>query len=120
MPGFSKLNNKEFLKAFQVTDMITQNNQPLFMITWIGSIIAMLWMIIISIMTYGLLDSWLIIATGTTYLLNVQVTIIAFHLPLNNKIEKIEINKISSSLLTEERSKLETKCDYHNNICTSI
>ena len=38
MPGLSNLNDKDFLRAFQVTDAVIQNNQPLFMFTWIGSI----------------------------------------------------------------------------------
>jgi uncharacterized membrane protein len=41
MPGLSNLGDKDFLRAFQVTDAIIQNNQPLFMFTWIGSTIAM-------------------------------------------------------------------------------
>ena len=120
MPGLSKLNDKEFVRAFQVTDGIIQNNQPLFMITWIGSIIAILFMIIISIMTSGLVNSWLIIFTGTTYLLGVQGITITVHLPLNNKIQKLEVEKISSSLLKEERSKFEKKWNFYNNIRTMI
>ena len=38
MPGFGKLNNREFIQAFQATDGIIQNNQPLFMFVWVGSI----------------------------------------------------------------------------------
>ena len=120
MPGFSKLNDKEFVRAFQVTDEIIQKNHPLFMITWIGSIIAMLCMISIAIMTFGLIDSWLIIVTGIFYLLGVQGITIAVHLPLNNKIQKIEVNNIADSLLAEERSKFETKWNYYNNIRTII
>ena len=40
MPGFSNLSDKDFLKAFQFTDAIIQDNQPLFMFTWIGSVMA--------------------------------------------------------------------------------
>ena len=47
MPGLSKLNDKEFIRAFQVTDGIIQNNQPLFMLTWVGSIISILSTIVI-------------------------------------------------------------------------
>ena len=32
MPGLSKLDDKEFIKAFQVTDGIIQNNQPIFIL----------------------------------------------------------------------------------------
>ena len=35
MPGLAKLTDKNFLRAFQVTDEIIQNNQPLFMLIWI-------------------------------------------------------------------------------------
>ena len=66
--------------------MGNSKKQPLFMITWICSIIAMLCMIIISLMISGLIDSWLIIVAGTTYLLGFQGTAIAVHLPLNNKL----------------------------------
>ena len=31
MPGFGKLNYREFIQAFQATDGIIQNSQPLFM-----------------------------------------------------------------------------------------
>ena len=42
MPGLSNLNNRDFLRAFQVTDAVIQNKQPLFMFTWVGSILAVL------------------------------------------------------------------------------
>ena len=120
MPGFSKLNDKEFVRAFQVTDEVIQNNHPLFMIAWIGSIIAMFCMISVSIVTFGLIDSWLIIATGIFYLLGVQGITIAVHLPLNKKIQKIEVNNIACSLLADERSNFEKKWNYYNNIRTVI
>ena len=53
MPGLSSLNDKDFLRAFQVTDAVIQNNQPLFMFTWVGSIVAMLTTILISLVSLG-------------------------------------------------------------------
>ena len=49
LPGFSKLDDKEYIRAFQVTDEVIQNNQPLFMLTWIGSIISVLGLSLIHI-----------------------------------------------------------------------
>jgi uncharacterized membrane protein len=86
MPGFSKLNDKEFLRAFQVTDSIIQNNQPLFMLTWIGSIISILSAIVLSVAKLGLSEAWLIILVGFVYLLGVQGITILTHIPLNNHI----------------------------------
>ena len=34
MPGFGKLNDREFIQVFQATDGIIQNNQPLFILVW--------------------------------------------------------------------------------------
>ena len=95
MPGFSKLSDKEFIKAFQVTDEVIQSNQPLFMMLWIGSIISILLTIIVATATIGLSKSWLIILVGVIYLLGVQGVTIVIHLPLNNHIQRINIDKIT-------------------------
>ena len=52
MPGLSNLNDKEFIRAFQVTDAVIQNNQPIFMFTWIGSIVSLISTILISVIGY--------------------------------------------------------------------
>ena len=120
MPGLSKLDDKEFIKAFQVTDGIIQNNQPIFILIWIGSIISVVSTIIISIFTLGLLEGWKIIFVSLVYLIGVQAITIIIHLPLNRRIQKIDINSTSSQSLNEERKNFETKWNYFNNIRTVI
>ena len=41
MLGIKSLNDREFIRAFQVMDRVIQNNQPIFMLVWIGSIAAL-------------------------------------------------------------------------------
>jgi len=120
MPGFSKLEDKEFLRAFQVTDGVIQNNQPLFMLTWVGSIISVLSVIAVSIFSLGLSEAWIIIVVGLIYLLGVQGITISIHLPLNNHIQKIDINNINNQSLNEERTKFEMRWNYCNKIRTFI
>ena len=120
MPGLSNLNNKDFLKAFQLTDAVIQNNQPLFMFTWIGSIVAILTTIVASLITVGLSEAWIIIMVGAAYLLGVQGITVAIHIPLNNHIQKIKIEELTDKVLTEERSKFETKWNVFNNIRTGV
>jgi len=120
MPGLSKLDDKEFIKAFQVTDGIIQNNQPIFILIWIGSIISVLSTIIISIFTLGILEGWKIIFVSLVYLLGVQVITIIIHLPLNKRIQNIDINSTNLQSLNEERKNFETKWNYFNNIRTVI
>ena len=120
MPGLSNLNDKEFIRAFQVTDAVIQNNHPIFMFTWIGSIISLLITILISILNFGLSESWLIVLISVFYLLGVQGITIAIHIPLNNHIQKVVIEELSNEAITEERVKFEKKWNYFNNIRTSI
>ena len=120
MPGFSKLDDKEFLRAFQVTDGVIQNNQPLFMLTWVGSIISVLSVIVISLLSLGLSEAWKLIVVGLIYLLGVQGVTISIHLPLNNRIQAIDINNMNNQSLNEERTKFEMRWNYFNKIRTFI
>ena len=120
MPGLSNLNDKDFLKAFQVTDAVIQNNQPLFMFTWIGSIVAILTTIVASLLTVGLSESWIIILVGATYLVGVQGITVAIHIPLNNHIQKLNIEELNDKTLADERLNLETKWNFFNEIRTGI
>ena len=120
MPGLSKLNDKDFLRAFQVTDAVIQNKQPLFMFTWIGSIVAMLTTILVSLVSVGLPETWLILLIGVAYLLGVQGITVAIHIPLNNHIQKVKIEELNDETLANERLKFETRWNFFNYIRTSI
>ena len=120
MPGLSKLNDKEFIRAFQVTDGIIQNNQPLFMLIWVGSIIAILSSIIIAIVFVGISETWLIVLVGVVYLLGVQGITISIHIPLNNHLQQLNIDELNAERLSEERIKFESKWNNFNIIRTII
>ena len=120
MPGLSNLNDKDFLKAFQVTDAVIQNNQPLFMFTWIGSIVAILTTIVASLITAGLLEFWLIILVGAAYLLGVQGITVAIHIPLNNHIQKLNIEELNDKTLAYECKNFEAKWNFFNKIRTFV
>ena len=120
MPGLSKLKDKEFIRAFQVTDEIIQNNQPIFMLIWVGSIISVLSLIISSVIIIGVSESLLTIIIGTIYLFGVQGVTIGIHLPLNNQIQKVNTEELDDQKLHEERLNFERKWNFFNNIRTII
>ena len=84
MPGFGKLNDREFIQAFQATDGIIQNNQPLFMFVWVGSIASVAATIVLSVVHPNGNEYWVIILFGTLYIIGVQGITMFVHLPLNN------------------------------------
>jgi uncharacterized membrane protein len=120
MPGFSKLNDKDFIRAFQVTDNIIQNNQPLFMLIWIGSILSVISTIVFSIFNINADYSIFIIVTGFFYLIGVQGLTISIHIPLNNNIQKIDVDKEDKLKLNEVRKEFEIKWNYYNRIRTVV
>jgi len=120
MPGFSKLNDKDFIRAFQVTDNIIQNNQPLFMFIWIGSILSVISTILFSIFNINADYSIFIIVTGFFYLIGVQGLTISIHIPLNNNIQKIDVDKEDELKLNEARKEFEIKWNYYNRIRTVV
>jgi len=120
LPGFSKLDDKEYIRAFQVTDEVIQNNQPLFMLTWIGSIISVLGAILASILSPELAKTWFVVLIGAVYLIGVQGITITIHLPMNNHIKDLNLDELDNQTLSKERLKLETKWNYFNNIRTGV
>lgn len=120
MPGLSKLENKEFIRAFQVTDEVIQKNQPLFMLTWIGSIISVIAAILVSIVSTGLSEAWLIVLVGAIYLSGVQGITISIHLPLNNHIQQLNVGEMNDQTLNDERVKFEAKWNFFNYIRTVV
>ena len=117
MPGLSKLENKEFIRAFQVTDEVIQKNQPLFMLTWIGSIIS-----VIAAIRFHPIEIVLsmLFKVGVVYLLGVQGITISIHLPLNNHIQKLDVGEMNDQALNDERSKFEAKWNFFNYIRTVV
>ena len=112
MPGLSNLNDKEFIRAFQVTDAVIQNNQPIFMLTWIGSIVSLLSTVLTSLVSFGLSETWLVVLFSVVYLLGVHGITIVIHIPLNNHIQKVVIEELDNEAITDERLKFERKWNY--------
>ena len=120
MPGFGKLNDREFIQVFQATDGIIQDNQPLFMLVWVGSIASVVATMVLSVVYLHGNERWVIILFGTLYIIGVQGITILVHLPLNNSLQGVKINEMDLESLQQLRSKFETRWNYFNNIRTGI
>ncbi len=120
MPGFAKLDDRDFIRAFQVTDGVIQNNQPLFMLAWVGSIVSVVATMILGFIELHGIERWTVIAIGFVYLMGVQGITILIHLPLKNRLQRLEIDEMDPESLSKERNKFETRWNYFNNIRTLI
>ena len=73
------------IQAFQVMDRVIQNNQPIFLFVWVGSVVALIASVVLGI---GQLDGagrLLIIFAALAYLLGVQLPTVTINIPLNNE-----------------------------------
>ena len=120
MPGLAKLTDKEFIRAFQVTDELIQNNQPIFMIVWVGSVISVISTLIVSLMGPYSVETVLVIIAGFVYLLGVQGLTFLVHLPMNRRIQTVNVEERDASGLREERLLFEARWIRFNWIRTLI
>ena len=107
MPGIAKLNDKEYLLAFKHIDGIIQNNQPLFIIVWAGSIISVIITLIMGIMALSGTEIYLLIFASIMYLFGVQLPTFRFNIPLNNSLQNLEIEALDESQASLSRTDFE-------------
>ena len=120
MPGIKSLNDRDFIRAFQVTDRVIQNNQPIFIIVWAGSAITLIASAIWGMERLHGLDIVLISIATLAYLLGVQLSTIIIHLPLNNKLQTFDVDAMNETELKLARSNFEPRWNASNLFRTSI
>lgn len=120
MPGIKTLDDKGFIKAFQVTDRVIQNNQPIFLFVWIGSAVALLVCFVTGFSVLKGLDFWLLSVATIAYLLGVQVSTIVIHLPLNNRLQTYDVETMNDDELRQARLEFEPRWNRSNQIRTVI
>lgn len=106
MPGIAKLNDGDYLHAFQVIDGVIQNNEPVFVTVWIGSVVALVvattlgWTELVDEQRYGLTGAML------AYLVT-QVTTFTINVPMNNRVKKLKIASLDVKVQKAERKLFE-------------
>jgi len=120
MPGIGNLGDGEFLRAFQVMDRVIQNNQPVFLLVWMGSVVSLL---ASAALGFGQLDGTgrlLIVAAVLVYLLGVQVPTVTINIPLNNTVQAVEIDAMEVTAQEAARRDFESRWNYWNSIRTVL
>lgn len=120
MPGIQSLNDREFLRAFQVIDGIIQNNQPIFVLVWVGSVVVLVTSAVLGI---GQLDGaghLLIIFASVAYIFGVQVPTFTINVPLNNKLQTLNVNSMNEMTSKAARIDFEPRWNLSNSIRTLL
>src|SRR5882724_7924314 len=91
MPGLRSLDDPSFIRSFQVVDRVVQNNQPLFGLVWVGSVLAVVVAAVIGVWALSGVDRLLMIVGALVYLLGVQLPTVVVNLPLNNQLQRLDV-----------------------------
>ncbi|KPK01729.1 MAG: hypothetical protein AMJ56_21820 [Anaerolineae bacterium SG8_19] len=120
MPGIGGLNDREFLRAFQVMDRVIQNNQPIFILVWLGSVVTL---IIAAVLGFGQLDGvgrLLIISATLAYVLGVQLPTVTINVPLNNQLQTLDVDAMNETSQNAARKDFEPRWIRWNSIRTAV
>ena len=120
MPGIGSLGDGGFLQAFQVMDRVIQNNQPMFLLVWMGSVVALL---ASAVFGWGQLDGTgrlLMIVAVLVYLIGVQLPTVTINIPLNNTVQILEIDAMDETALAAARREFESRWNTWNSIRTVL
>ena len=120
MPGIRSLDDREFIRAFQVIDGVIQNGQPIFVLVWIGSAVAL---VTSTVLGFGQLDGTgrlLIVFAALIYVLGVQLPTFTINVPLNNKLQTLDVDALNEATRKAAREDFEPRWILWNSIRTAL
>jgi uncharacterized membrane protein len=118
MPGIKSLNDRDFLQAFKAMDGVIQNKQPFFMLVWVGSVVALVISALLGFWWLDGVERLLIILAAAIYILGVQLTTVVINIPLNNQLQKQDIDTLTELSLREARNEFAPRWLRWNSIRT--
>ncbi|ELS04525.1 putative integral membrane protein [Xenococcus sp. PCC 7305] len=120
MPGLKSLNDREFIWAFQVVDGVIQKNQPIFVLVWVGSVLALLTSAVLGIRQLDGAERLLITFSTLIYLFGVQLPTFTINVPLNNKLQTLKPDTMDEKMQKAARREFEPRWNLWNSIRTPL
>jgi uncharacterized membrane protein len=114
MPGIKQLEDGAFLRAFQAMDRIIQNGHPLFMLAWVGSVATLLGATLLGYSKLDPVGRGLLLGALGLYLLGVQLPTVAVHLPMNNRLQAVEVATLDQTAKQQVRQNFESRWNRWN------
>ncbi len=119
MPGIRGLDDREFVRAFQAVDRVIQNNQPIFMLVWVGSVAALVVSAVTGLRQLDGAGLLLMILAALAYLVGVQLPTVTINIPLNNKLQSLDVDLMDAARQGTARRDFEKRWNLWNSIRTA-
>ena len=101
-------------------DRVIQNNQPIFLLVWVGSAVTL---IAAYVLGFSRLDTecfWLMTVSIIAYLLGVHAPTVIINIPLNNALQAINLDEADSEAHQRARQDFESRWNRSNNFRTCV
>jgi uncharacterized membrane protein len=118
MPGISSLPDREYLGSFTAMDRVIQENDPLFLLVWVGSALVLIGAVLLNYGTLAGVNRWLLLGAAAMYMVGVQLPTIIVNVPLNNRLQKLELDGLGEVGLRDARGAFEGRWIRWNSIRT--
>ena len=118
MPGIAKLNDSAYLSAFKHMDGIIQNNQPLFILAWAGSMLSVMVTFILGMLNLIGTEMYLLMLASFLYFIGVQWPTFRINIPLNNSVQGLNLESLDESEAALSRVAFEIPWNRWNRVRT--
>jgi uncharacterized membrane protein len=118
MPGLATLDDAGFVRGFRAIDGVIQRNQPLFIVVWAGSVVALLATLGLGLWGLHGANLGLAIAATLLYLAGVQLPTIVINIPLNKRLQALDLGTLNGASLKQAREAFEPRWNLWNAIRT--
>ncbi len=118
MPGIGRLDDAAFLRTFRAVDRVIQRGQPLFVVMWAGSVVAVIAAAALGWWVAAGLERALVIAAAVVYQLGVQLPTGSINVPLNNQLQKLDVETMTEPAHRKARERFERRWNQWNAIRT--
>ncbi|HSR41355.1 MAG TPA: DUF1772 domain-containing protein [Longimicrobiales bacterium] len=118
MPGIGRLRDREHIRAFQAMDRVIQDNDPLFMAVWVGSVLALLAATVLAFGSPSGAVRWLTVGALAAYVLGVQLPTGAINVPLNNRLQALDVDATGEDAHRDARQGFEGRWNRANTFRT--
>ena len=114
MPGIRALPDRDFLRAFQAMDRIIQDNDPRFLLVWVGSVLSLIGVAIVQVPVLDGGPRSLLLGALALYLLGVQLPTFLANVPLNNQLQSLNLAELDGDAVAAARAQFEERWVFWN------
>lgn len=114
MPGIRRLDDEAFIRSFQAVDRVIQNNQPLFMLVWVGSVLSVLAAAVMGLSHLNGMDRLLVISGAALHVFGVQAPTALVNVPLNNQLQRLDPRTMNEATRKGARNDFEIRWNRWN------